>query len=111
MVGTVLGETLSKLLPERLSKLGDENMVEDPSNPDRMLLREDDGKGNRVPRLYGMSRYRDKRGRWVTYVDGACGCSSMERIAEAMGVRVEWACDAKGRRTGFTLIDEKEGAS
>lgn len=38
-------------------------------------------------------------------LDGACGMSSMKRIAEAIGLDVQWEGNRKGHTTGYFVVD------
>lgn len=56
--------------------------------------------------LYGMSYYTHD-GRVV--LDGACGLSAMERIAEEVGLKVKHTVNASGHTTGLIIEDTREG--
>lgn len=40
--------------------------------------------------FYGTSLYQSKDGKIQLHLDGACGFESMKRIAEAIGIKLQW---------------------
>jgi hypothetical protein len=101
MTGSAFGEWLQTTFQDRLTAI---------SNRAHMVWTD---KGNGEPwkhvsserGLYGMSFYTHD-GRVV--LDGACGLSSMERIAEAIGLSVKHTVNASGHTTGFIITDTRE---
>ena len=56
--------------------------------------------------LYGMTLHKDSATPAVT-LDGACGLSSVERVAEAIGLRVQHVTDRNGHLTSLLVTDTK----
>lgn len=58
--------------------------------------------------FYGMTAHYDPKGKLQKItLDGACGLSSMETIATAIGLEVKTTGNRKGHTTGFIVIDTK----
>lgn len=99
MIGTVLGEWMQATYQERLLALAVQGRLM-PCNyhaPD-WFKRED---------LYGLTFHMPtgapEKNRAV--LDGACGVSSMERIAEALGISLSRTYNRKGHTTGYMVTD------
>lgn len=107
MIGTVLGQWLSTTYGDRLKDIAHLAAA--------VYLYDADGKyqerreGTNPDRLYGL---------WSEYVavhapanlrrvsmDGACGVSSMLRIAEALGLSLSCVTNRKGHTTGYMVTD------
>lgn len=97
MVGTVLGAWLQDVHADALLTIADR------AHQHRSEL---DRRTNEAPdALYGMtSSYKNAALRSAhVYLDGACGESSMVRIAEAAGLSVTSEHNRKGHGTGFLV--------
>jgi hypothetical protein len=101
MIGTCLGEWLEANYQARLVAIADS--AEALWSGAYLHSRNKDG-------LYGMTArgsvtwQSGKRIDRVT-LDGGCGLSCMERIAEAIGLSISRTGDRKGRTTGFMVTD------
>lgn len=95
MIGTVLGATIVRLFPDGVTGLAEKRA--------HLVFHADRGAttSGAPDSLYGLS-YSDETGKGG--IDGGCGVSSVERIAEALDVAVHWVCDRKGTKTGFVLV-------
>lgn len=98
MTGTVFGEWLQETYQERLAGI-------------RQLAaaRYSDGKRirNDAPEaLYGMVDHVGGR----VSVDGACGISSMERIAKEIGLSVRHIVNRRGNLTALLVTDNRDDA-
>ena len=103
MQGTVFGEWLQDVYQRELREIADQAysrtvaaLNTDNSRDPFTLERTVNEHG-----LYGMSLRADGS----VYLDGACGMSSMERIAKALQLRVQWRSTPRGRTVGFTVTD------
>lgn len=93
MIGTVFGNWLSDVYQDRLKYLFDSRKHEDCGYG---------VKGYRkIPDLYGLTLSPSG----VAQLDGACGKSSMQAVAEAIGLEVQWQGDRKGRTIGYFVQD------
>lgn len=101
MTGTVFGQWLMDThRAELLSIAGrayDLRVIADPDKASGVIENRDG--------LYGMRSYSYTYDSDLDYVhlDGACGLSSMERIAEAIGLTIKHTYDRKGQTTGFIV--------
>lgn len=93
MIGTVVGQWLQAAYPERLQALRDGRALEDCGYSIEGYTK--------IPEFYGLTFTPDG----VPRLDGACGVSSMERIAEAMGVSMSRTYNRKGHTTGYMVTD------
>ena len=98
MIGTVFGDWLQDTYQSRLLDLVKELMKE----PD---LFSDYGSTGWIQfkYLYGMT-YRPNTGK--VSLDGACGIESMRRIAEALGLELQWEGNRKGHTIGYFVEDK-----
>lgn len=85
MTGTVLADWLEDVHQDALQAIADQAAYDY-----RTKVRNDGG-------LYGMHVGGSGR----VHVDGACGMSSVERIAKAIGVRISHRVGPRGRTLGF----------
>lgn len=102
MVGTVIGDWLESRYQDRLMLIHERSAH---------LYRIGHGFNGNEKRdmsntLYGMTAHIDENGHpnKIT-LDGACGDSSMEAIAKAIGLRWSFTCNRKGHRTGLMVTD------
>lgn len=98
MLGTVFGAWLQDVYQERLQGLFS-------SRPDS--LQDYGNTGWKVlPEFYGATfrPYMVGSGGKVS-LDGACGIESMRRIAEAIGLEVQWEGNRKGHTIGYFVQD------
>jgi hypothetical protein len=99
MEGTVLAEVLCTQFPTEMYLLANKrahNVYPRGATPPGEWYCADDS-------LYGLSLNVEKK---TAYVDGACGVRSVETIAEAMGIKLQWALNRRGHKVGFTLVKE-----
>lgn len=100
MIGTVFGEWLADYYQADLLALVKDLM----RNPEAF---EDCGYSVsgyiKFKDLYGMT-YNTKNGR--VDLDGACGINSMQAIARAIGLEVQWEGNRKGQTTGYYVARE-----
>ena len=61
----------------------------------------------KLPDLYGMTVNPDGR----VSLDGGCGINSMERIARALGLEVQWEGNKKGHTIGYYVSREVQEAA
>lgn len=95
MQGTSFGNWLQGTYPERLIEIAnrahsviDANGYHDQKDGD----------------LYGMSYHaKDKH----VFIDGACGLSSVMKIAEAIGLQIEQTYERKAGLTGLYITDTR----
>lgn len=109
MQGTSFGEFLAKRYQDRLIKLAE-------SNRDKLSLWHETKKETisqpekRAHELYGMSVYVKGDDNHISrvHLDGACGMSSMERIAKMIGLELE-SLPSRGRSRGgqYLLMDNE----
>lgn len=98
MTGTVLAEWLQDVFQDRLRAIADESYA---------VARE--GQGYAVvnqPDLYGMTAHYaagESAPLVRVSIDGACGLSSVERIAKRIGVEVRHIVNRRGHTVGFTV--------
>lgn len=99
MIGTVFGHWLQDVYQDRLFELV-KNLMRYPeafsqygSLPGWIQFKD----------LYGMI-YKTNSGK--VSLDGACGIGSMRRIAEAIGLDVQWEGNRKGHTIGFFVSEE-----
>ena len=93
MIGTVFGEFLNDVYQERLVKLFSERVTGDYGNTDA---------GRKcIPELYGITL--NPQGK--AHCDGGCGINSMQRIAEAIGLNVQWIGNKKGHTIGYIVSE------
>jgi hypothetical protein len=59
------------------------------------------------PKFYGLF----VKGDGSVYLDGACGISCMVRIAEALGLEVQWEGNKKGHTVGYFVAPKLEAAA
>lgn len=102
MTGTVFGDWLQDVYQDRLREIA--TRAHTYWRP-----------GTRTPNpspdaLYGMTTHLDDPNtvERVT-VDGGCGLSAMEQIADAIGLTVRKLWNRKGHTTGFIVTDVQEG--
>ncbi len=98
MVGTVIGDWLQSHYQDRLKALHERAMAEVRNKEYKSRSTEDT--------LYGMVAYYAEAGHLIKIdLDGACGDSSMETIAKAIGVHWSYTSSRKGHRTGLMVTD------
>lgn len=97
MIGTVVGKWLQDAYADRLLALRDTYATEEAGYQVAGY--------RKVPGLYGLT-YSPKG---VPQLDGACGISSMERIAEAIGLSLSRTYNRKGHTTGYMVTDYGSG--
>ena len=103
MIGTVFGQWLSSVYQDRLmSKAAELMSIPDASSPYGTTG------WVQFKNLYGMV-YRpaspDGKSPAKVSLDGACGIESMRRIAESIGLEVEWEGNRKGHTIGYFIQD------
>lgn len=91
MVGTVFAEWLQEQYQDELQAIKDQAFYFD-------------GWERNEQGLYGMRRREDG----TVSLDGACGVSSMERIAKAIGLSVRGEYTRRGGTVGFIVTDGAE---
>lgn len=96
MVGTVIGEWLENVYQDRLQALCD-TLEAKPYGSTSWVHFE---------RYYGMQRKPDGSVR----LDGACGQSSMQTLARAIGVSLSATWNKKGHTTGFMVTEYQDRA-
>lgn len=89
MIGTVFGQWLQEAYPEKLRALREGRKIEECNYSVKGYTR--------IPELYGLTFTPEGYPR----LDGACGISSMIRIAEACGFEVEWSGNKKGHTRAY----------
>lgn len=100
MTGTAFGEWLAYVYQDRLTAISDRAyQTATPTGDGGPWTRTTNDGG-----LYGMTFYPHVPG---IALDGACGLSSMERIAEAIGLTVRHITNRKGHTTMFVIEDTR----
>lgn len=95
--GTCLGEFLTDTFQPELLKIANRAGSTYRDTADGLQRVEDETAGRYDSRaLYGMTTYRNRRGKAERVrLDGGCGYESMVRIAEAIGLRIEFAGETR----------------
>jgi len=97
MIGTVFGDWLTEHAQDRLRNLAKERA-------DQLQECGYSVQGyKKLPDLYGLTFAPDGR----ASVDGACGISSVQRIAEAVGIGSQWIGNRRGNTIGYTVFGEE----
>lgn len=94
MIGTVFGDWLADLHQEKLQALFKNNPSEDCGYTVPGY--------RKIPSLYGLTL--SPKG--IAFCDGACGISSMIKIAEAIGLEVQWEGNKKGHTVGYYVCEK-----
>jgi hypothetical protein len=100
MTGTVFGEWLQTTYQDRLREIAGE--------AHQSVMKNDEGPWGRTYNdhgLYGMTLHKHDGS---VHLDGACGLSSMQRIAERVGLEVRAIVNRRGSTTGFLVNDTRE---
>ena len=96
MIGTVFGDWLADVHQDKLNELFETNPSEDCGYT---------VKGYRkIEHLYGLTL--SPAG--IASCNGACGINSMIRIAEAIGLDVQWEGNKKGYTVGYYVCEKTE---
>lgn len=107
MLGTVVGEWLQETFQTRLLAMAHRahSLYKPGKGTCRNAIEDADT-------LYGMTLYYvkadDFQDLWSAQkvvLDGACGVSSMERIAEAIGISLSRTYNRRGHTTGYMVTD------
>lgn len=95
--GTCLGEFLTDTFQPELLRIAKRAGASYRDTADGLQRVEDEAAGRYDSRsLYGMTTYRNRRGKAERVrLDGACGYESMVRVAEAIGLRIEFAGETR----------------
>lgn len=101
MVGTVFGAWLQDVYQERLQEFCDFH------KDDLIDCCYSVGGYFRLPNLYGLTLKVEAGGKTKVTLDGACGIESMRRIAEAIGLEVQWEGNRKGHTIGYFVQDNR----
>lgn len=108
MQGTCLGEWLQDHFEMQLNELFMEEIVSFKSMPfnESGYKRKGELKDKDGNAFYGTSLYAGKDGKIQLYLDGAAGMESMKRIAEALGIKLQWnkESDKYRNHTFYTAI-------
>lgn len=56
--------------------------------------------------VYGLTYNASKKSK--VSIDGACGINSVERIAETIGLDIQWEGNKKGRTVGYFICEKGE---
>lgn len=92
MIGTVFGDFLAAEHQDALRQLAAESVPYAQTS-------------HRChPELYGLFFRADGS----AYCDGACGIESMRRIAEAIGLEVQWEGNKRGHTIGYFVCPREE---
>jgi hypothetical protein len=102
MIGTVLGEWLESEHQDRLRAIADRAGSYYSKTGGYHSHRTADGRGPDFAYLYGMTRNDDTG---AVTLDGGCGRSSMECIAQALGLSLSAVCNRRGHVTGYMVTD------
>ena len=98
MIGTVFGDWLENIAQDKLRQLA----------VDRADQLQDCGYSvtgwRKLPDLYGLTFAPDGR----ACIDGACGITSVQQVADAIGIGSEWIGNRKGHTVGYTVWGEGE---
>ena len=105
MTGAVLGEWLTARYQDRLRAIGDKAGSYYSKANGYQSHRSADGRNSDRAYLYGMARNDDTG---AITLDGACGTSTMQVIAEAIGVNLTWFGNKKGKTLGYFVSDISE---
>ena len=104
MTGTVFGDWLESEYQQELRELVSTLELQPYGST---------GTGTRVvkeslnPSFYGLFVRADGS----VYLDGGCGISSMQRIANAIGFDIQWIGNRKGHTIGYTLTQRMREAA
>jgi hypothetical protein len=99
MIGTVFGDYLECEHQEALQALVSDLPLEDyGSTPDKVV------KGTYHPHYHGLFIKPDGS----VYLNGGCGFDAMRRIAEAIGLDVQWEGNKKGHTIGYYITQKEE---
>lgn len=102
MTGTVVADWLQDNYQDRLLAIGNQ-FAATYSKKDGYV-----SDNNNRAKLYGGTFHtKEKR----VSLDGACGLSSIECIAVAIGISLSATCNRKGRTTGFMVTDYGSAAA
>lgn len=102
MTGTVLGEWLAAEYQDRLRAIADKAGSHYSKAGGYHSHRSADGRNPDRAFYYGMTRNDDTG---AVSLDGACGRSCMEGIAQAVGVSLSAVCNRRGHITGYMVTD------
>ena len=91
MVGTVFAQWLCAEFQRELTELFETRKAE---------LQAAYGSALRLPELYGATFDPKKQ---VVHIDGACGLSSVIKVAEYIGLKVSRTSNKRGQTTGFNV--------
>lgn len=95
MVGTVLADWLADVMQDELKAIANDAYYQ--------VKKKDGACYGHSNALYGMYAYYNEDGTInKVSIDGACGESSVIKIAEALGLRVEY--DTQKKRNGFERV-------
>ena len=98
MIGTVFGDWLEHIAQDKLRQLA----------VDRADQLQDCGYSvtgwRKLPDLYGLTFAPDGR----ACIDGACGITSVQQVADAIGIGSKWIGNRKGHTVGYTVWGEGE---
>jgi hypothetical protein len=102
MIGTVFGDWLADNYQDRLKHITPHS-IWDSENKKPVNCES-------VPnRSYGCTHYIDGKGYFLKAVlDGACGINSMIKLAEDIGLEVQWESNRKGHTIGFYVSEREE---
>ena len=100
MLGTVFGDWLESEYQRELVELVDRLPLVDCGYPVAGYMKVGE---NALPRYYGLTVKPDGS----VSLDGACGHSCMVRIAEAIGLEVQWEGNKKGHTVGYFVAPKE----
>lgn len=90
MQGTAFGEWLQNAYQTELVKFMNDNGINELPPCNSYETKNGTIRRYELPGYYGMSLHVGPKGDVKVYLDGACGFSSIQRIAESIGIKLQW---------------------
>lgn len=107
MAGTALGEWITNAFSTQLNGLFMEEIISFKGRPFNGEYRSQHKlKDKNGVEFYGASLFQKEEGKIQLYLDGGCGFGSIERIANAIGIKLQWnkESDKYKNHTFYTAI-------
>jgi len=102
MTGTVFGDWLESEYQRELRELVSTLELQPYGSTGTRVVKE-----SLNPSFYGLFVRADGS----VYLNGSCGISSMQRIANAIGFDIQWIGNRKGHTIGYTLTQRMREAA